>query len=62
MEKIFEIARNFRLVLVVIGVAALIICSYASAFLPPDLVPHPHIPDAPTKPGPSYPDDHISKR
>lgn len=48
MESIFEMARNFRLVLFVIAVV--VICAKASAFWPPDLVPHVEIPELPGQP------------
>lgn len=58
MEKIFELARKFRLALFIITVAAFAIVATAkcNAFWPPDMVPHgPHFPE-PEK----HPDDHIS--
>jgi hypothetical protein len=45
MEKMFELARKFRLAVMVIGIGAIIISNSASAFWPPDWVPHPIVPD-----------------
>ncbi len=58
MEKIFEIARKFRLVLFVITIAAFVILASAKcqAFYPPDLVPHIDFPELPTKPEDPYDD------
>ncbi len=50
MEKSFELARKFRLGLAILTlvVFTLIAASKATAFWPPDMVPHgPEVPDHP---------------
>jgi len=56
MEKMFEMARKFRLFIFIITIGAISAVNISDAFWPPDLIPHgPELPE-PTK----YPDDHIS--
>lgn len=57
MEESFELARKFRILFFIIIVIAFAVKAYA--FWPPDLVPHPHIPEPEVT---HYPDDHLSKR
>lgn len=46
MEKIFEIARKFRLILFMVAIVAVVIANNADAFWPADWVPTgPHLPE-----------------
>jgi len=58
MEKIFEIARKFRVILFVITIVAFVVLglSKCQAFWPPDMVPHIDLPELPTKPENPYDD------
>lgn len=49
MEKIFEIARKFKLAIFIIAVVAVSSVSVVDAFWSPDLIPHPPVLPVPIK-------------